>query len=110
MTLVNHHQLAEERSLAYHRAVAERLVGEPQLVDIARQRLAGWIAEGRSPEYARRWQEVLSQPMPAILAFLVDESERGRAMRQATPFAGFIDQKERLRIWRELGARFNGAT
>ena len=106
---MNLHQLAEERSLAYHGAVAERLRREPQLVDAARQRVAGWIAEGRSVEYARRWQEILHRPMPEILAFLVADSDRGRAMRQATPFAGFIDQTERLRIWREVGARFHGA-
>lgn len=105
---MNLHRLAEERSLAYHAAVADRLRREPDLLAIARARLAEWIAAGHSPEHARAWQEILTRPLGDILAFLVDPGERARELRQSTPFAGFIDPRERWRLWREVRARWEG--
>jgi hypothetical protein len=105
---VDLHRLAEERSIAYHRAVAERLRREPALLEVARARVEGWLAEGRSPFYAGRWRELLSRPLDELLAFLSDPGEDARAMRQATPFAGMIDPRERWRLWREVRQRFEG--
>jgi hypothetical protein len=99
------HHLAEERSLAYHRAVAEQLLREPSLIEVARARAAKWLAEGRSSHYARRWCEILARPVEEIARRMVDEGEDARALRQATPFAGMIDPRERWRIWREVRAR-----
>ena len=88
---MNLHRLAEERSLAYHRAVAERLAREPALLDVARARVAGWIAERRSPWYAERWHAILARPGTEITRFLVDE--RGRVLRGARAVA---------EVWRRL--------
>jgi hypothetical protein len=107
---MNLHRLAEERSLAYHRAVAERLRREPGLLGVARARVAAWLAEGRSPYYARRWSEALAGPLEAVIALMVDEGEAARAMRQATPFAGMLDPRERWRIWRDVRARLEAGT
>lgn len=97
------HRLAEERSLAYHRAVAARLREQPDLLGLARQRVDAWIAGGgRSAPHARAWKSLLDGPREVLLAFLVDEGERARELRQSTPFAGFIDPRERWRIWREV--------
>lgn len=101
---MNLHRLAEERSLAYHAAVADRLRRDPNLLDIARTRLAEWIAAGHSPAHARAWQEILTRPLDDILTFLADPGERARELRQFTPFAGFIDPRERWRLWREVRA------
>ncbi len=104
------HRLAEERSLAYHRAVAARLRGEPSLLEVARRRVDAWIAAGgRSAPYARAWRELLDRPLPELEAFLVDPSERARELRQSTPFAGALDPRERWRLWAEVRARFEAA-
>lgn len=100
------HRLAEERSIAYHRAVAERLRGDPALLAVARDRVERAIAEGgRAAPYAERWRTALDGPLDVLLALLVDEGEHARALRQATPFAGFVDARERWRIWREVRER-----
>jgi hypothetical protein len=99
------HRLAEQRSLAYHRAIARRLVGEPALLERARARVAAWLAEGHSPFYARAWGQVLSEPAETISRFLVSSTEEARALRQATPFAGALGPRERWRIWREVRDR-----
>ena len=99
------HRLAEERSLAYHRAVAGRLASEPGLIVAARARAERWASSGeRSSPYARRWLELLALPIELLRAALVDPSETGRSLRQATPFAGALDARERWRLWREVRA------
>ena len=99
------HRLAEERSIAYHRAVAARLDHDPALLTVARERVRAWLAREPPPHYARRWDEVLSAPLPEIVAFLSDPGEAARELRQSTPFAGMIPARERWRIWREVRAR-----
>jgi hypothetical protein len=97
------HRLAEERSLAFHRAVADKLASEPETLERARGRVRSWLESGDvAPFYARAWDEVLSRPLSQIRAFLEEDSERARALRQVTPFAGAIDARTRWRIWREV--------
>ncbi|WP_373048753.1 hypothetical protein [Vulgatibacter sp.] len=101
------HDLAEERSIAYHRAVAARIERDPSLLEGVRARLDATIAAGgRSLPYAQAWRRLLERPLPELLAFLVDGGEEARALRQSTPFAGLLEPAERWRIWREVRARF----
>ncbi len=95
------HRLAEERSLALHRLVAARLRSDPRVLDRARETVGRWMASGRAPHYARAWQQVLEGPLDDVCALLVADTEEGRAMRQATPFAGVVDPRERWRLWAE---------
>jgi hypothetical protein len=103
VTAMDLHGLAEERSLAYHRRVAELLRSRPELITQARERARGWAASGeRHAPYAAQWLLILEGPIEQIVASLTDPSERGRALRQATPFAGALDPRERWRLWREV--------
>jgi hypothetical protein len=103
------HRLAEERSLAYHRVIAARIVREPALLERARVKVAAWLAEGGSAFYARAWERVLSAPAETIAAQLVADTEEARALRQATPFAGALEPRERWRIWREVRERYGAS-
>jgi hypothetical protein len=97
------HPLAEERSLAYHRAVGLRLLADSSLVGVARARVEAWLIRGEPhPEYARAWRDVLARPVSEVVAAITDPSEAARAMRQVTPFAGFLPPRERWVIWREV--------
>ncbi len=103
MKTLNAHRLAEERSLAFHRAVADKIASDPETLERARARVREWVASGDvAPYYAREWDEILSRPLEDIRAKLVEDSERARALRQVTPFAGAIDPRTRWRIWREV--------
>ena len=104
------HRLAEERSLALHRAIADRIMTEPTALERARARVQRWLDTGEVASYwAREWKTVLSRSVGEIRAFLVDESEHARALRQVTPFAGVIDPRTRWRIWREVRERLEKA-
>ena len=98
------HRRAERRSLRYHRAIAERIASDPSIVSRALARAEAWLAEGSThPEYARGWRELLAGPRDALLAFLLDPSERARAHRQVSPFAFVLSPRERWKLWAEAG-------
>ncbi|HWM94084.1 MAG TPA: hypothetical protein VN493_25225 [Thermoanaerobaculia bacterium] len=99
------HRLAEERSVAYHRVIAERLLNQPEVLEMARERVRTWLASG-APPYARKWAEILAGDPLSIAAFLVERSERADELRQSTPFAGALKPRERWKIWRETRDRF----
>lgn len=103
------HRLAEERSIAYHGAIAERLQLQPEVLEKARRRVQTWLEDAgdRAPRYARKWAEILAGDIPSIAAFLVDRSELAYELRQSTPFAGALRPEERWKIWRETRDRFS---
>jgi hypothetical protein len=110
---MNLHHLAEERSLEYHRLVAQRLEREPALLATARQRVAAWITDSVSdgaphPHYAHAWSALLASPLPIIQARLVDAGPEACALRQVTPFAGAISPRERWKLWRQVRQRHAG--
>ena len=103
---MNLHRMAEERSLALHHAVAARLRSDPSLLDAARRRVREWAGRGDvSRFYVEEWERVLGGSVEEVCALLVDPSERARALRQVTPFAGVVGPRERWRIWREVQER-----
>lgn len=103
------HRLAEERSLAYHRAIAERMPSDPSILLRARARVAEWRAPGGDePFYVRRWREILERDPESIAAFLLERSELATELRQSSPFAGVLDPRERWRIWRETRESLEG--
>jgi hypothetical protein len=103
---VNLHHLAEARSLALHRAIAEALKADPSLVETAQERMRAWRASGHiSRPYAEAWLSILDRPLDELRRAITEDSETARALRQTTPFAGVIDPRTRWRIWDEVRAR-----
>jgi hypothetical protein len=91
------HRVAELRSLAYHRALAPRL--RRPMVDQARRKLRRWKDEGKiDPRYAQAWEGVLALPLEGIREAITADDERGRDLRQSSPFAGLLSEQERRKI------------
>jgi hypothetical protein len=100
------HQRIDRRSLELHRAIAAKLRAHPELLGIARDNLARWTAaESRSQPYWDAWRDILDRPLEEVLGLLEEESERMTALRQATPFAGVLEPKERWAVY----ARFESS-
>lgn len=88
------HRLAELRSLAYHRLVAERL--DDFVLEEARDRVRRWREEGDlHPWYAEEWDRLLRLPLPEVAAAIGADTEPMRALRQTSPFAGALTEQER---------------
>lgn len=100
------HGRIDRRSLALHRAIADRLRSDPALIEIARDNLDRWsLANGRSQPYWDAWREILNRPVEEVAALLVEESERMDALRQATPFAGVLTPAQRWAIYERFESR-----
>jgi hypothetical protein len=94
------HQLAAERSIAFHRIIAKRLIQDPAILEKARERVRTWLAENSERPFAREWEKILARDAESIAAFIVARSELAEELRQSSPFAGALDPRERWRIWR----------
>ena len=100
MEVLRGHQRLDQRSLALHRAIAEKLRANPSLLQIARDNLERWAATaGRSQPYFDAWREILDRPLEEVITLICQDSERMTAMRQATPFAGVLSPAERWAIY-----------
>jgi hypothetical protein len=94
------HLRIDQRSLALHHAVAEKLRAHPELLEIARQNLSRWYADaGRSQPYLDEWRRILDLPLEEVLALMEQDDERMTALRQSSPFAGVLDPAERWAIY-----------
>ena len=95
-----------EKSLALHAAVAERLRAQPDMVERARRKLDEWIGRGgRSEALWIEWHRVLDGPLEDLLELLIARTEAAAQLRSASPFAGFIDPRERESILRAASRR-----
>jgi hypothetical protein len=97
------HQRIDRRSLALHRAIADKLHAQPDLLEIAHRNLDRWSQQnGGSQPYWDSWRELLKLPLEDLLKTIVEESERMTALRQATPFAGVLSPAERWAVYAEF--------
>ena len=106
MTFISDHTRLDARSLALHRRVAAKLADTPALLDIARDNLRRWQAEGSSSSLAlAEWQSILEKPLEDIIGVLTDPSEDATRLRQSSPFAGVLTEAERLFIYESYTTR-----
>jgi len=99
------HQWIDQRSLALHEAVAERIAAQPELLEQARANLRRWLAAGDSPAL-QEWQQLLdSLPLAELLALLRSPDERAVRLRQSSPFAGILPPRERQAILNRYESR-----
>ena len=90
----------DQRSLAYHHAVTDKLRRDPALtVKRARRVLAKMIdLHPNAKTLFDRWNLWLNGPTEELIARILDPAVTAREMRQVTPFAGLLDPRERVLI------------
>jgi hypothetical protein len=98
------HTISDIRSQALHFAVGRKLIRQPRLINDARQRLRRMY---QSTPYAKvyldRWDELLAGPVEDVLRVFGADDEQSKALRHVSPFAGLLDENERLSILRKQG-------
>ena len=98
------HEWIDSRSLAFDRAIVEKLRAEPSLIDRARRTLDRWLEQRQpvAPPVLLEWQDILSGwPFGRILDLLGRTDETSRRLRQSSPFCGILSPEERLAILKE---------
>ena len=100
------HPWHDQLGLLYHRAMAEKIRGRPELLDIAKSNLRRWFAAepGANPSAARReWLRILeTESVEEILRVMTDPTEEGHRRRQSTPFVGILTREEIQAIRRQF--------
>lgn len=92
------HEWIDRRSIALHEAVAEKLLQNPSLLDVARKNLRRWLMVAPQPTLVE-WRELLdSLPLNELIALLRSPSEPAARLRQSSPFAGVLTAQERQAI------------
>ena len=99
------HLQLEKRSIALHRAIAEKLKANPKLLAVASDNLSRWMKEGsRAMPYFKEWEEILSRPLEEILKLITSDCKKMTILRQSSPFCGILDPKERWKIYESFSA------
>ena len=96
------------RSLALHELVAAEIRRDPKLFERVRSNLARWQVQraSKSASYFA-WRELIAEGMEAALRMATEQSERGNALRSASPFTGVLSDQARLAFLQDwkLGGR-----
>lgn len=97
----------EERSLWLHRALLGPLMRDPDRVFAqARSNLERWSAshrsDGMSQSYLREWERLLDQGVDAVADVLTGRNPHSVELRANSPFAGVVDEQERLAVHRSF--------
>jgi excisionase family DNA binding protein len=90
------------RSLWLSQAVAGKLVRDPEgVLSQARRALAHLRTVHRRGQAARwlaEWEVILGGPVERVLETLTSPTPRARDLRQNSPFAGVLTEKERAQV------------
>ena len=92
----------DRQSLWLHTAVAGRIAGEPSAaLSRARRNLDRMaVAHGRPSPWLRRWRQVLDRGAETVIRMLTSDTPEARELRQNSPFAGVLTERERTRALR----------
>lgn len=95
------HQVLDARSLAMHCRIAQKISNDPDLLEVAMNNLARWRSKSgfEVPAYLDEWQRILSQPWPAVAAFITSMSDEATRLRSSSPFAGVLTDAERQEVY-----------
>jgi len=93
------HSRLDERSLALHRLVAQKMLATPALLDKARSNVRRWRESHSTPSLAlAEWEQILNSTVDQVAKFLVERSERATRLRQSSPFTGILTETQRLAV------------
>jgi excisionase family DNA binding protein len=91
-----------ERSLWLHRAVAGRLVRDPEAVMATARRNLARMHEvhpsGMAAVWLDEWDRILAAGVDDVLDVLASRAERAVDLRQNSPFAGVLSPRERSTV------------
>lgn len=101
------HEWIDQRSLALDRAIAQKLIKDPELLQCAKETLQRWIRQRQpeAPKVMLEWQEILNHwPFEKILKLLTSSEPEPTRLRQSSPFCGILTREERAEIFQEYEA------
>ena len=104
---MNMQRRADERSVALHKEIAEKLKSNPALWDIPRKNLARWKQRHDGLSRAlEEWERIFHQKTnEEIISLLESVSEESMRLRSSSPFTGILNDDERKKIFRSFSMK-----
>jgi hypothetical protein len=104
---MNTHKFHDSYSLGAHKMVAAKLLADHSLLDEAKSNLERIKNElGRDSIAVREWEIVLKFSINNICDFIVQDNDHLQELRQSSPFSGFLNEDERLKLRQNLLANY----
>jgi transcriptional regulator with XRE-family HTH domain len=92
------------RSLAFHRAIADLLRKNPELIVKRTRKNLGKLAS-MHPDAGTlfdKWREWLSFPLETLIEKILDSQQEACEMRQVSPFSGLLNAQQRTQVLRDF--------
>ena len=103
---MNKQRLIEQRILAQHRIIAQRLLADPEpIIQSAANNLRRWserYGDDERPCWMEQWRQLLTAPPTVIAHLLTARSEEANRLRSSSPFAGVLSPRERWALYRDI--------
>jgi hypothetical protein len=98
---MNLQKRSEIRSIALHRAIANKLRNNPKLWNIPLKNIEKWKKlQGRPIPAFLEWENILqNNEKEQILVILESDSEESVKLRSSSPFTGILTERERKQIF-----------
>jgi len=104
---MNMQKRSDERSIALHKEIAEKLKSNPALWDIPKKNLQRWkqVKDGLS-HALEEWERIFHQnSKEQILSLLESDSEESMRLRSSSPFTGILNDDEREKIFKTFSMK-----
>ena len=104
---MNKQKRSDERSLALHRMIAEKLRRTPSLWQTPKDNIARWKERsGHLPPSIGEWERILNtKTREEILVLIASDSEESIRLRSSSPFTGILSEDERAKIFESYGQK-----
>lgn len=104
---MNMQKRSDERSIALHKEIAEKLKSNPALWDIPRKNLERWKQRNDGLSRAlEEWEHIFHQnTKEQILALLESDSEESIWLRSSSPFTRILNDDERKKIFKSFSMK-----
>ncbi len=95
------HEEIDRRSFMMALSIASRVDANPVLLAKARSTCDRWYSLNPQ-DTLKEWMTILQRPWPEVRKVLLENSEKGRRLRQSNPFCGILTPMERWNHYREF--------
>ncbi len=97
------HKEIDQRSLFLAQEIVKKIERDPDHAAIkkARNICLRWKEKGQQGA-VDEWLELLQQPWEQIRAVLLDTTEKGKRLRQSSPFCGVLSAQDRWELYRKF--------
>ena len=91
------HTDIDERSMVFAKRISAKIDKDRSLLKMATDNITRWQGDSM---YEREWMNLINQSWDVIKFEYLQPTERGKELRQNSPFAGILSEKERMGIIR----------